>query len=812
MDKPFGNEQDRISTVGRPREQPTEPAVHDTDRARGKEEETAVSAAQRGEISQGGEEDVGQHTDLQDADHGRSRDGQIPLAACAGQALADSPKSIQATAPTDDQRTNVEPGFDKARNGLLQEHADLLTRYGIGIKTQQTRGYRSVTDRAELARLGFSAEQCRVPSLVSPILDVRGKKVSHQIQPDRPRLRDGTPLTYEVPQGSHLAIDFPAPVAAAINDPAVPLFIVDSVMKADAAADKGICCAALLGDWCWSRKDESGKSQPLPGWSDIKLGGREVFLVVDSDFVANLAIYSKLLGLNDYLETEGAQASFVYLPPGENGQRMGIHDFLNNGHTVLDLLRLAGPLRPPSYCPYRMTTEGIFYDKFEGGRPIPVPLTNFPVEIVGDVRVEDGVEVRRYFELEATVCGEVTTFLVPAGELSDLTWVLTELGPKATVYPRREQDARAAIQLLSRRIKHRRVITHPGWIKNGDEDGYAHAGGIIWASPASTKDGAGRDRPSPNSGSTNSLDAAGPVGPVGPGDVRRLARHEITADLSERSTALCRLPRPRSRKQSVEAFKAVLRFLELGGHVTILLIAAVFRAALGYARFSIHLSGPSGIFKSEVAALAQQFWGAVLDASPFLGNSPSTHFLGNWSSTANKLEEQLFEAKDMLIVFDEFVAPDTPGGRSDLHRKADRIFRAQGNCSNRGRLRLGGNAVPEKRPRGLLLSTGEMIPSGLSLLARVLVVALSNRTIPEDRLTGCQADAAKGLYAEAMAFFVHTVASRKAWREKLWTKLLPHCLDECREEASRTRRHRRNPDILADLLLGFDAMPLRFLP
>lgn len=93
------------------------------------------------------------------------------------------------------------------------------------------------------------------------------------------------------------------------------LYITDSVLKADAAVSKGICCIDLLGDWCWSRLDKAGERKPLPGWSQIKRDARQVFVVFDSDFIADLDIYSKLLGLSDYLEGEGiGSASFICRP------------------------------------------------------------------------------------------------------------------------------------------------------------------------------------------------------------------------------------------------------------------------------------------------------------------------------------------------------------------------------------------------------------------------------------------------------------------------------------------------------------------
>lgn len=93
---------------------------------------------------------------------------------------------------------------------LLAQHATLLERFAISAAVRQARGYRSVTDRGELAGVKFNTEQCRVPALLIPIKDAAKQSVLHQLRPDRPRHLKGMPLEYEVPKGSHLVIDVPA--------------------------------------------------------------------------------------------------------------------------------------------------------------------------------------------------------------------------------------------------------------------------------------------------------------------------------------------------------------------------------------------------------------------------------------------------------------------------------------------------------------------------------------------------------------------------------------------------------------------------
>ncbi len=59
-----------------------------------------------------------------------------------------------------------------------------------------------------------------------------------------------------------------------------------------------------------------------------------------------------------------------------------------------------------------------------------------------------------------------------------------------------------------------------------------------------------------------------------------------------------------------------------------------------------------------------------------------------------------------------------------LHRDADRIFRGAGNQAGRGRLSATLQAIPSYYPRGLLVASGEDIPKGQSLRARLWVVEI----------------------------------------------------------------------------------------
>jgi hypothetical protein len=212
---------------------------------------------------------------------------------------------------------------------------------------------------------------------------------------------------------------------------------------------------------------------------------------------------------------------------------------------------------------------------------------------------------------------------------------------------------------------------------------------------------------------------------------------------------------------------------------------------LGEVDFSVHLAGPSGVFKTEVAALHQSHFGSAFGARSLPGS---------WSSTENALEELAYAAKDMLVTVDDFKPIGGSYEVQSYHRKADRLLRAVGNHCGRQRLTREGRLRPERRPRGLVLSTGEEIPGGQSLRARQLISEVGYGDIPRDRLTRCQRHAAAGDYAAAMSGFL-------CWLAKQYAEVrlvLKHQVTALRDKAlaEMDPGHARVPGIIGELAVG----------
>jgi hypothetical protein len=419
--------------------------------------------------------------------------------------------------------------------------------------------------------------------------------------------------------------------------------------------------------------------------------------------------------------------------------------------------------RPPALLAeagYRIDQGRICRERMtlDGGMAL-VPLCNFTAQITEVVSRDDGAEQTALFSVAGATAGgrELPPVSVPAMDFAGLGWVTSAWHGEGVVYAGQgtRDHLRAAIELLSPDRQRRTVYTHTGWRRVGGTWVYLHGAGAI-----------------------------GPVGTVGGMEV----------SLPDSLVAFA-LPAPPDGEALAAAVRASLALLDglVANRFAFPLLGAVFRAVLGEAPgpidLSLHLAGPHGVGKSELAALAQQHFGAGLDAR---------HLPGSWSSTANALEGLAFAAKDALLVVDDYAPRGAIADRQRLERDADRLLRAQGNRAGRQRMRPDGSQRPPKPPRGLILSTGEDVPPGQSLRGRMLVLEVSPGDVPLPRLTPHQRAAAAGLNAQVLAGFIRWLAPQYGEL----CRRLPDERSRLREKATTGMGSTRTPAVVADLVLG----------
>lgn len=235
---------------------------------------------------------------------------------------------------------------------------------GISDEVIAARGYRTVTDEAELAALGFAPRQRRTPGLLLPLHTTDGRLGPAIYRPDNPRVvenrrrknADGTHpqqvIKYEQPQGEPVRVDCPPGCQAQLADPAVPLFITEGQKKADALAARKACAVALTGVWNWKQRNKYGGTVFTNDLDYIAWEKRAVYLVFDSDVMTKHGVRQALERFTDHLKRKGAVVHHVYLPPLHDG-KTGVDDWLAaTGKGVDDLIALAqGPRPQPQAAP-----------------------------------------------------------------------------------------------------------------------------------------------------------------------------------------------------------------------------------------------------------------------------------------------------------------------------------------------------------------------------------------------------------------------------------------------------------------------------
>jgi len=573
-------------------------------------------------------------------------------------------------------------------------------------------------------------------------LDNKGKKTFRQRRPDRSARSQWTWNLDDLPSVER-EVPYLLPQVLAAKERGETIWIVEGEKDAEALGGAGCTATCNAGG--------AGK------WTDQHssyLRGADVVIVADKDKPGYAHAAKVALSLEDV----AASVRVVEAAEGKDAA-----DHLASGHGLDDFVDVelddstdeeeTGPAvttggREREW--YETTPTGLFLAQFHKNDGDPYTtrtrLTNFSAIITASTEVDDGVEIERALEIEATVAGRTRRCSIPASAFTRMEWVVPELGPAAIVLPNCKDQTRAAIQSLSDPVEVRQYA-QTGWRTVDGEPVYLHAGGGIGA--------------------------AGPV-------------EDVQVDLSG-SLANYLLPSP----GGVDAVRASLRVLDCApDRITIPLLAAVYRAPLGGADSALSLFGSTGLGKSELAALAQQHYGAGLDAR----NLPAS-----WSGTANALEETAFRAADALLVVDDFCPTGSQNDINRLHMTADRLIRNAANGAGRARMSKEGGLRATRPPRALILSTGESQVRGESLRARTLPLGLEADQVDWTALGGAQRDAAAGLFAGALAGYLSWLAGR---------------LDEVR--AARVTRvgelrslcaqgpHKRTPAAVASFLWGWE--------
>ncbi|MDP9359612.1 MAG: DUF3854 domain-containing protein [Chloroflexota bacterium] len=659
--------------------------------------------------------------------------------------------------------------LDASTPTLLPQHAALIKASGIAAAVAEARGYRSVTTKAEAGRLGFADYQRNVPALLVPIRGVTGEIATYQLRSDSPRIRDGKPLKYETPANSRMVIDVPPGALNELGDPARPLLVTEGARKADAAVSAGVCCIALLGVWNWRGRNEQGGVTALADWDSVAVKGRTVCLAFDSDAMTKHAVHAAATRLWDFLAHRGASMRMIYLPHGPGGKKWGLDDYLADGHSAADLFALASDVLRPmpgddavsgteESGPYVVAGNRTYYRRGRAGDESRTELANFAARITEEVVGDDGAEERG----ELVVVGTLHdgTSLPPArvslSRFETLDWVAKHWSIRAIVSAGQgnRDRMREAIQRLSPEPERRIEYRHPGWRQVAGEWLYLTAEAVI--------------------GST--------------GPVEGIAVH------LEGTAGTLRLPRPPEGTVLAQAVRLTLTALDVApDRITVPVLASPFRAVLNeadYADLVVFVVGPTGALKSELSALAQRAFGAGFER---------TLLPASWASTPNALERAAFDFKDALCVVDDFAPAGSAVDVRRYHATAERVIRGAGNAAGRSRMNADGTLRPNYPPRALIMGTGEDVPTGQSIRARMVVVEVERGDVNSAGLAAFQAGPGRIALSLAMAGYVQWLAGQYG---SLAAKLGEERA-ELRAVLTNGGAHARTPEALANLALGW---------
>jgi len=368
---------------------------------------------------------------------------------------------------------------------------------------------------------------------------------------------------------------------------------------------------------------------------------------------------------------------------------------------------------------YSAKPHGFFREGMTKDGPITMHLSTFTARVLADTIEDDGSgDVKRVYAIEGRCRGRTTLFSVPQSQFDDMKWPSEHMGPKAFITAERSaRDHTRVATLTFSDAESQTIYTHTGWRELPDGTmGYLHSGGAIVA--------------------------------------ENVTAPPIMTKL-DRGMMHYSLPAITTRERVAYAVRQFLKVIDLAPDSVMLpLFAAAWRAPLGACDFSLFLSGQSGQKKSAIAALIQQSFGANFNAR---------NFPENWFSTANALELSTFQAKDAIMVIDEYKPSGNAQEVAKYHAKGEQVLRSIGNGSAKGRLGPNLERRADRSPRSLVIVTGEDVPRSdtSSLAARMISIKMPVDGVANlTALSLAQSDAASGIYAEAMAGYITWLAPR----------------------------------------------------
>lgn len=238
---------------------------------------------------------------------------------------------------------------DQVRN-LMPHHLAELRASGLSDATISNARIYSETNYERIAALlnRRAFKKAQAPVIVFPFVEKDGNVSYSRVKPDRPRAISGRVVKYESPVDAPNHIYVPRDAWQALEDKTRELLITEGEKKALKATQEGFPTIGLVGIYGW--KDKRHESL-LPALERIPWQGRAVRIVYDSDAATNENVRQGEARLAAQLRNRGADVRIVRLPPGPDGAKVGLDDYLLAHHVgelraLLDAGAEPGDLEP----------------------------------------------------------------------------------------------------------------------------------------------------------------------------------------------------------------------------------------------------------------------------------------------------------------------------------------------------------------------------------------------------------------------------------------------------------------------------------
>ena len=226
--------------------------------------------------------------------------------------------------PLEPSNRKVLTPADKANlNPLFPEHWEDLQKSGITLETARKAGLYSVKAEGLKVLIGWVPKQVET-ALVFPYVTEDDGFVRVKVFPSFTG-KDGGTVKYLQRKDSGCRLYIPPMVTPVLGNPIIPVLGTEGEKKALKAVQEGLPCYALGGLWNWLR---DGK--PIPGFDRFAFVDRLMPFAPDSDVWKGerFDLLCAVFAYGTMLESRGARVPVVVIPPGPNGEKWGIDDFL----------------------------------------------------------------------------------------------------------------------------------------------------------------------------------------------------------------------------------------------------------------------------------------------------------------------------------------------------------------------------------------------------------------------------------------------------------------------------------------------------